>query len=257
MKKSFLIMLSVLLIISAVVYMGCSSKKAATEPEEATATQVQTATPTATNIPAVSVTPTVVDDFEDGDVNQSLLGGSWVVSVDTFGSSMTKTAVNETGQTGNYCMLIEADVYNGSGSGNWAWTSCAVDVSPNAGPVDFNELTKNGYTGLRIKYKGQLGTGSSGVAFLVQLVSNATTDFSKFRYVITAPSSNWVTINIPFKLNTGGFVRPGWGQAATIDEGEFYSEVRAIEFSISDYTSGQVGFENRGNKWWIDDITFY
>ena len=262
MKKSFIILISVLLVISAIIYTGCSSKKAATEPEEATATATQipagpSSTPTSTNTPSAVVTPTVIDDFEDGEVNTSKLGSSWTTSADTYGSSITKTAVNELGQTGSYCMRIDANVVNNSGQANWAWTSCAVDVTPSGGTVDFNALTANGYKGIRIKYKGQLGTGSSGVAFLVQLVSNAITDYSKFRYPITAPSANWVTIDIPFKIGTGGFQRPNWGQDSTIDEATFYSQIKAIEFSISDFTSGQAGFANYDNHWWIDDITYY
>ncbi len=241
--------------------MGCSSKKAATEPEEeATATPTTGTANTSTFTPTnntTAVTPIVFDNYEDGDVDDTLIGGSWIVTYDTFGSSMTKTAVNEAGQTGNFCMRLDADVYNGSGASNWAWTSCAADVTPSAQPVDFNVLTTNGYTGLRIKYKGLFGIGSTGVAFLVQLVSNATTDFSKFRYVITAPSSTWTTIDIPFKLGQGGFTRPNWGQASTISEADYYAQIRAIEFSISDYTSGAAGFENRGNQWWIDDVTYY
>jgi len=262
MKKSFIILISVLLVISAIIYTGCSSKKAATEPEEATATATQipagpSSTPTSTNTPSAVVTPTVIDDFEDGEVNTSKLGSSWTTSADTYGSSITKTAVNELGQTGSYCMRIDADVVNSNTYSAWAWTSCAVDVTPTSGgTVDFNALTTNGYQGIRIKYKGQLGTGSTGVSFFVQLASNAVSDYSKFLYQITAPSANWVTINIPFKLGTGGFQRPDWGQAQSIDEATFYSQIRTIEFAISD-TSGQAGFENRGNHWWIDDVTYY
>lgn len=260
MKKGMIFIMAVIMLMAGFIYIGCSSKKAATEPEEATNTPVPagpTNTPTNTATNTIAVTPIVFDNFEDGDADDTLVGGSWIVTYDTYGSSMIKSAVNESGQTGNYCMKLEADVKNTNTYGAWAWTSCAADVTPSAQAVDFNMLTSNGYTGLRIKYKGNLGTGSSGVAFLVQLVSNATTDFSKFRYAITAPSSTWTTINIPFKLGQGGFTRPNWGQAVTIPEADYYAQIRAIEFSIADFTSGAAGFQNTGNVWWIDDVTIY
>jgi len=225
--------------------------------ETPTDTQQATATPTATPTDTQQVTPTdtptsanMIDTFEQdtpgGPPDQrNNWGGLWTASCDTYGSSIAITVLTGTGGHGNNALEIKATVNDNNGAGTWPWTSCATDLNSSGGYIDLNS-----YTGIRLYTKGQYGTGTSGIWFLIQLVGN-TTDYSKYKYQWT-PTANWTTLDVPFS----SFTPPSWGQAATMTLTQYLSQVRAIEFAIS------AGVQSTGNNsvdnlWYIDDLEIY
>lgn len=247
MKKWLVIVVSIILAVALVsMSVGCK-KKAATAPVVDTPTTVPTAV------------PTVIDNFEDandfstaGLIYKNLLDGSWVASLDAFGSNLTVTADNSGGQTGNYSIKMSGGLKCTSSPSQWAWLSFAGDMNASATAVDFNALTIAGYVGIKVKTKTTLGTGTgSNTAFIIQWPSTAQTNDVKYRYLIT-PSSTWTTLTIPFS----SFTVAGWAQGGADDKprATYYAGIRAIEFSIA---ALQQDINTSGTEWYIDDIQFY
>jgi len=247
MKKSIIAVIVILAMMMSVSLMVGCSKRSATTPEEE-----PTAGPTSTH--TVAVVPTPIDDFEDANLADgvfyaNLLGGTWVASQDTH-SSLTFTSSTDVGG-GTYSGLITAGLNDNTGA-FWAWTSVAGDLNALATAVDFNVLTTNGYTGLRLKMKGAYGTGSAAnTFFLIQLPSTAQTNDVKYRVAWT-PVTSWTTVSFPFS----SFTVPGWAQGTADDKPRdvYYAGVRAIEFSIA---AAAQPVSTSNTQWWIDDIEFY
>jgi hypothetical protein len=251
MKKWILFFVIATFVLSLVsVSTGCK-KKSAVAP-------VDVATATVTSTPSPQATKELMDDFEDADTDmvfwQNLRGGSMVPSADAFGSAISVTADNSGGQSGLYCMKITANLVglDGQTPAQWAWTSNAMDISHTAGGVDFTVPPYSTYTGIRLKMKGSLGTGTGADTwFLIQWPSTQQLNDVKYR-TQWIPTASWTTVSIPFST----FTVAGWAQggASDVPRATYFTGIRALEFSIA---AGALPVNTTGATWFIDDIAFY
>lgn len=240
MKKAFILTVAFILIIAGVIYTGCSSKKAATEPEEATVTPVPsgpTATPINTAINTVAITPTVLDNFNDNDLNTPH-GTSWDTWADPQGSSVQIGTAAPGANSTAYCLTTTANI-DGSST---QWPSVSVSTLYPTG-------NQNGVTsGIRFYYK--TANIASNMILLFELLNTNCSDGSSWRYTVPQ-SSTWTQINIPWT----SLQKPTWGTGASIpDLATYLQNIGGIAFAVS---AGQANASATNQQWDIDEIELY
>jgi hypothetical protein len=110
----------------------------------------------------------------------------------------------------------------------WPWASLAVNLEPNATPVDLTNVV-----GIRFKAKGD------GKPYKVAITRKAVTDYGTFSYSFS-PGKEWKQYSVPLTK----FKQPDW--AKVVDKG--WTDATSLEF--------QPTISDSSFDLWIDDVEF-
>jgi len=130
---------------------------------------------------------------------------------------------------GEQKMAIHLTGKMGKNGPPWPWASLAINLEPNATPVDLTNVK-----GIRFKAKGD------GKPYKMAITRKVVTDYGTFSYTFS-PGKEWKQYSVPLsKLKQPDWakqVEPGWADATS------------LEFQP---TIGEAAFDL-----WVDDVWFY
>ncbi|HVY27321.1 MAG TPA: CIA30 family protein [Polyangiaceae bacterium] len=110
----------------------------------------------------------------------------------------------------------------------WPWATLAVNLEPNASPVDLTNVK-----GIRFKAKGD------GKPYKVAFTRKAVTDYGNFAYSFS-PGKDWKQYSVPMSK----FKQPDW--AKQVEPG--WKDATSLQFQP---TIGEAPFDL-----WVDDVEF-
>ncbi len=167
----------------------------------------------------------LLDDFEStkGPAN----GGVWGSEMDMNNLGTIATArPEEVGGTQKNAIHLSGKM--GKNVKPWPWATLAVNLEPNAKPVDLTNCV-----GIRFKAKGD------GRLFKVAFTRKAVTDYGNFAYSFS-PGKDWKQYSVPLAK----FKQPDW--AAQVEPG--WTDATSLQFAP---TVGGAPFDL-----WVDDVEF-
>ena len=166
----------------------------------------------------------VLDKFEG---TSPANGAVWGSAMDMNNIGTIATARPEDAG-GEQKMAIHLTGKMGKNGPPWPWASLAINLEPNATPVDLTHVK-----GIRFKAKGD------GKPYKMAITRKAVTDYGTFSYTFS-PSKEWKQYSVPLsKLKQPDWakqVEPGWTDATSL---EFQPTIGESTFDL-----------------WVDDVEF-